>query len=149
MMQSLRAGRGQARGVYALVSHRGGLALAAAGLLASCAHHAAVTTTHTKLPALPPLAVDSGRATPRISGPVSTSTPQAKVTVSTSVGVLPALGKNLAPAPGGSVTLDFADTDIREVASQILGTTLHLTYTIDPAVHGKTDQFLLRFKKPG
>jgi general secretion pathway protein D len=136
MMQSLRAGRGQARGVYALVSHRGGLALAAAGLLASCAHHAAVTTTHTKLPALPPLAVDSGRATPRISGPVSTSTPQAKVTVSTSVGVLPALGKNLAPAPGGSVTLDFADTDIREVASQILGTTLHLTYTIDPAVHG-------------
>ena len=36
----------------------------------------------------------------------------------------------------GSVTLDFADTDIREVAAQILGNTLHVNYTIDPAVHG-------------
>jgi general secretion pathway protein D len=136
MTQTLGVGGGRARGVRALMSYRGGLALGAAGLLASCAHHATVTTTHTTLPALPPLAVDSGRATPRISGPVSTSTPQARVTVSTSVGVTPALGTSQAPASGGSVTLDFADTDIREVAAQILGSTLHLTYTIDPAVHG-------------
>ncbi|WP_254070637.1 type II secretion system secretin GspD [Acidisphaera sp. L21] len=32
--------------------------------------------------------------------------------------------------------MNFADTDIREVVSQILGTTLGQTYTIDPAVHG-------------
>lgn len=36
----------------------------------------------------------------------------------------------------GDVTLNFVDTDIREVARTILGTTLKLNYTIDPAVHG-------------
>ncbi|HWD57712.1 MAG TPA: secretin N-terminal domain-containing protein, partial [Stellaceae bacterium] len=34
------------------------------------------------------------------------------------------------------MTLNFVDTDIREVARSILGTTLKLNYTIDPAVHG-------------
>ena len=38
--------------------------------------------------------------------------------------------------PGGDISLDFADTDIREVVAQILGTLLHVNYTIDPAVHG-------------
>lgn len=38
---------------------------------------------------------------------------------------------------GGAVSLDFADTDIRAVVAQILGSILHVTYTIDPAVHGK------------
>lgn len=38
---------------------------------------------------------------------------------------------------GGAVSLDFADTDIRVVVAQILGSILHVTYTIDPAVHGK------------
>lgn len=37
---------------------------------------------------------------------------------------------------GGNVSLDFADTDIREVTAQILGGLLHLNYTIDPSVHG-------------
>ena len=32
--------------------------------------------------------------------------------------------------------MDFADTDIREVSTQILGNILKLNYTIDPAVHG-------------
>jgi general secretion pathway protein D len=36
----------------------------------------------------------------------------------------------------GDVTLNFADTDIREIARVILGTTLKLDYTIDPRVHG-------------
>jgi len=45
------------------------------------------------------------------------------------------------PAPGargqaGDVTLNFVDTDIREIARTILGTTLKLNYTIDPNVHG-------------
>jgi general secretion pathway protein D len=34
------------------------------------------------------------------------------------------------------VTLNFVDTDIREIARTILGTTLNLNYTIDPNVHG-------------
>src|SRR5262249_4319576 len=45
------------------------------------------------------------------------------------------------PPAGGSenlgpITLDFADTDIREAASQILGGILHVNFTIDPAVKG-------------
>ncbi|HVY17110.1 MAG TPA: type II secretion system secretin GspD [Rhodopila sp.] len=41
------------------------------------------------------------------------------------------------PNPGpGPYTLEFTDTDVREVVAQILGTILHVNYTIDPAVHG-------------
>jgi general secretion pathway protein D len=36
----------------------------------------------------------------------------------------------------GDVSLNFADTDIREVVHVVLGTTLKLNYTIDPRVHG-------------
>jgi general secretion pathway protein D len=39
-------------------------------------------------------------------------------------------------AGSGDVSLDFADTDIREVVAQILGMLLKVNYTIDPAVHG-------------
>jgi general secretion pathway protein D len=41
------------------------------------------------------------------------------------------------PTPGpGDISLDFADTDIREVVAQILGTILKVNYTIDPAIRG-------------
>ncbi|WP_048862774.1 secretin N-terminal domain-containing protein, partial [Acidisphaera rubrifaciens] len=36
----------------------------------------------------------------------------------------------------GTFQLDFADTDVREVVAQILGTMLGANYTIDPGVHG-------------
>jgi general secretion pathway protein D len=36
----------------------------------------------------------------------------------------------------GDISLDFADTDIRTVVGQILGTILQQNYTIDPAVQG-------------
>ena len=36
----------------------------------------------------------------------------------------------------GDVTLNFVDTDIREIIRTILGTTLKVNYTIDPNVHG-------------
>src|SRR5947208_14611982 len=47
-----------------------------------------------------------------------------------------------APTPGGGaeepgeVTLNFVDTDIREIVRVILGATLKLNYTIDPSVQG-------------
>jgi general secretion pathway protein D len=41
-----------------------------------------------------------------------------------------------APAQGGEVTLNFVDTDIREIVRVILGSTLKLNYTIDPSVQG-------------
>ena len=37
---------------------------------------------------------------------------------------------------GGEVTLNFVDTDIREIVRSILGTLLKLNYTIDPSVQG-------------
>ena len=36
----------------------------------------------------------------------------------------------------GDISLDFADTDVREAAAQILGNMLHVNYTIDPGVKG-------------
>jgi general secretion pathway protein D len=36
----------------------------------------------------------------------------------------------------GDISLDFADTDIREVVAQILGSILKVNYIIDPAVRG-------------
>ena len=41
-----------------------------------------------------------------------------------------------AAGQAGDITLNFVDTDIREIARTILGTTLKLNYTIDPNVHG-------------
>jgi general secretion pathway protein D len=39
-------------------------------------------------------------------------------------------------AGGGDISLNFVDTDIREVVSQVLGGILRATYTIDPGVSG-------------
>ena len=36
----------------------------------------------------------------------------------------------------GDITLNFVDTDIREIVRVILGATLELNYTIDPGVQG-------------
>ena len=41
-----------------------------------------------------------------------------------------------ASGQAGDVTLNFVDTDIREIARTILGTMLKLNFTIDPNVHG-------------
>ena len=46
---------------------------------------------------------------------------------------------------GGDISLNFADTDIRDVVAQILGTMLGQNYTIDPAVRGTAT---LRTTKP-
>jgi general secretion pathway protein D len=112
------------------------LSLSAALLVtASCNHR--VVEAPLVLPPLKPLGVDEGQASARISGPVSTSQTFARVAVSSVPGATVSLGRGPSQsAGGGTVTLDFADTDIREVAAQILGNSLHLNYTIDPTVHG-------------
>ncbi len=84
----------------------------------------------------PPLpATAEGRAAPRISGRVGASdtgpAPQFSLGQEQSLN-LPAVRASA----GGDISLDFADTDIREVTAQILGSLLHVNYTIDPAVHG-------------
>lgn len=53
-----------------------------------------------------------------------------------------AVEPTLAPQPGsqasqpGDITLNFVDTDIREIVRVVLGETLKLNYTIDPGVQG-------------
>jgi general secretion pathway protein D len=110
-------------------------ALASLLLTASCTRPA--VQSKPILRPLPPLGVDAGRASPRISGPVDTEQTYPRVSVSTAPGATVSIGRGRGENGGaGTVTLDFADTDIREVAAQILGNSLHLNYTIDPTVHG-------------
>jgi general secretion pathway protein D len=88
------------------------------------------------VPPLPAVYGDVGRATPRINGSVAGSPPPPEIAISTSPGIRIASQAGGEGASGGSFTLDFADTDIREVAAQILGNFLHKNYAIDPSVHG-------------
>jgi general secretion pathway protein D len=110
------------------------LALAVAGvILADC-----------QLPAQPglePLEQPSSlqAAEPRINSTIPTDRSRQRAFVASGAPAAP-----VAPPPGpgvsatqtGDVTLNFVDTDIREIVRTILGTTLNLNYTIDPNVHG-------------
>ena len=88
--------------------------------------------------ALAPLPPVSGNlvAAPRVNG--SVGSPEATPPVQTSYGSAPGgvSAPGVVASAGGEVSLDFADTDIREVVAQILGNALHENYTIDPAVKG-------------
>lgn len=78
-------------------------------------------------------------APPRVSGSVPTERNAQRVFEapghSTPMTPVPTVPTSASAEPG-DVTLNFVDTDIREVARTILGTSLKLNYTIDPAVHG-------------
>jgi general secretion pathway protein D len=121
---------------HARFAWRALLGLSAAMLVtAGCTHR--VAEAPLVLPPLKPLGVDQGQASARISGPVDTVHSYPRVAVSSVPGASVSLGRSPSQnGGGGNVTLDFADTDIREVAAQILGNSLHLNYTIDPTVHG-------------
>ena len=85
---------------------------------------------------LPPVTSGTGAAPPRINGAVG-STDTAR-SAQLSVGrpdTLRVAGPR-GQASGEPVSLDFADTDIREIATQILGNILKVNYTIDSGVHG-------------
>jgi len=88
------------------------------------------------LRSLPELGGSTVSASPPVTGPVGSSDalPNAQV----SVGQVRAVSLPVrdAAAGGGDISLDFVDTDIREVVAQVLGTILRVTYTIDPAVRG-------------
>ena len=109
------------------------LTLAVSALaLAACQHEGATL-------ALLPSTADpnAGVATPRQSGIVAAE-PRSQPEPELSLGANSATTKPHLP-PGsatGDVQLNFADTDIREIARQVLGTILQVNYSIDPAVHG-------------
>jgi general secretion pathway protein D len=82
-------------------------------------------------------------AAPRISGPIPTNRSEERPFEDRRTPVMAGLRETAAPSPpdavtsqGGDVTLNFVDTDIREIVRAVLGTTLKVAYTIDPAVHG-------------
>jgi general secretion pathway protein D len=82
-------------------------------------------------------------AAPRISGPIPPNRNEQRVFESREPPVAASIrGTGAPPAPGvastenGDVTLNFVDTDIREIVRAVLGTTLKVDYTIDPAIRG-------------
>jgi general secretion pathway protein D len=91
--------------------------------------------------ALQPLQQPGGlqAAPPRVSGAVASA--RTGQQVFEAPGAVPGQTAVVSNPPashleGGDVTLNFVDTDIREVARSILGSTLKVNYTIDPSVHG-------------
>jgi general secretion pathway protein D len=95
--------------------------------------------SHPSPPAIPALsALPNGTtaAPPRINGAIGA--PDALPPAQTSYGRTeqPPLQSPAVEQGAGDISLDFADTDIREVVAQILGMILKVNYTIDPAVHG-------------
>ena len=95
------------------------------------------TAKPTGLTPLPQLPGDVGAAAPRINGYIGT--PQANAAAQTSYGQAESVRQPVGFAvttATGDVSLEFADTDIREVVAQILGSILRVNYTIDPAVRG-------------
>ena len=95
-------------------------------------------------PGLTPLEQPVGLqpAAPRISGPIQVNHTGERMFVDRGTVGGSAAARSSPPPAGvvsdqnGDVTLNFVDTDIREIVRTILGTTLKLNYTIDPRVHG-------------
>lgn len=89
---------------------------------------------------LPQVAANAGVAARRINGDVGapSAPPPAQVSYAVAATLAPPSRAGEAATGPGEISLDFADTDIREVVAQILGKVLHVPYTIDPAVRGTT-----------
>ena len=85
---------------------------------------------------LPPLRGDTAAAQPRINGDIGTTDQLSAPEISYGRNREPAVRTGVVPGDGGTINLDFADTDIRDAVAQILGSLLHVSYTIDPAVKG-------------
>ncbi len=114
--------------------------------LASCAHPrpeptalAPGATGPVPTVTVNPVPSDNGAAAARVNGDIGSPNglqpAQVAIGPGAVLGGIPgkSAGANLT---GGDVTLDFTDADIRDVITQILGETLQVTYSIDPAVRG-------------
>lgn len=77
-------------------------------------------------------------ATPRVNGTIPNQFSAQRAFIATSKPVLPRVAPASASPPleTGKVTLDFVDTDIREIARTVLGKLLKVNFTIDPSVKG-------------
>ncbi len=108
------------------------MALAPLAALIGCEAHAIVPP----LTPLPPVAYGAGIAGARINGPMGGNAARPRAEASIVDGAQITLRTPATPPSRGEVSLDFADTDIRDVVAQILGGMLGQNYTIDAAVHG-------------
>ena len=92
------------------------------------------------LEALPAVQGEAGVAAARVNGPVGATTPLGTPLVTYGTVRPSAAAADATPAGSvnepGDISLDFVDTDIREIVAQTLGTILHVNYTIDPVVRG-------------
>jgi general secretion pathway protein D len=92
------------------------------------------------LDSLQPVLGQAGVAAPRINGTIGNAQtgPSPIVTYGTVRPSAAAIAEAVSPGPPGpgDISLDFVDTDIREIVAQTLGTILHVNYTIDPSVRG-------------
>lgn len=87
-----------------------------------------------------PIPLDNtGSAGARISGAVVAATPPATASaVSLGAGTrLRRFGPSAVVPGDGDITLNFVDTDVREIVKAVLGKTLQVPYTIDPTVRGQ------------
>ncbi len=109
-------------------------ALSGAAVLALVALAGCEKVETPALEALPELPIGAV-ATPRVNGPVGSTDSVTPAQVSIGQGRNIALPPD-APSGGGDITLNFVDTDIREVVAQVLGTVLHVNFTIDPSIRG-------------
>ncbi len=102
-------------------------------LLALAACKAPAPSTFTPLPPVGANVESPARINGSVGAPDQTPPVQVALGTSQAGG---AIRPGVIEAGGGDVSLDFADTDIRDVVAQILGNALHENYTIDPAVKG-------------
>ena len=77
-------------------------------------------------------------AAPRVNSTIQPGREQLASFEARAVPTLPALPeqRTIVTSDTSEVTLNFVDTDIREIVRVILGATLKLNYTIDPAIQG-------------
>ncbi len=106
--------------------------LAAALILTACAAPPAPPLHASQ----PPAIVRAGPPAARISGQIDTGANPLRASASYSAAAAFRVTAPGAGPPPGDISLDFADTDIRTVVGQILGTILQQNYTIDPSVQG-------------
>ncbi len=92
------------------------------------------------LDSLPAVSGEAGVASPRVNGTIGNAQAGATPivtygTVRPSAAAVAEAASSGPPQPG-DISLDFVDTDIREIVAQTLGTMLHVNYTIDPSIRG-------------
>ncbi|AOX18844.1 type II secretion system secretin GspD [Kozakia baliensis] len=101
-------------------------------VLAGCDHDRAPAVKPLSGAPLPLSASNAELSNGRIGNPASPGT----AAYSYAPSLAPRIRRNGANDSGGSISLNFAETDVRDAVSQILGDILHVNYSIDPAVKG-------------